>query len=185
MVSDNTAKVLSSSWGGGGFNNTTDDPIYQEMAAQGQTFLNATGDNGAYNSSTWLAPSADPNVLESAAPISPRPAPVVRGRVKPAGRIRRRLLLGFGFAHAELSELAGVITTTNKGSTTYRNNPDVAMEANFDNPTASNGSFLTGYGGTRSPLRAGRVSLRWSISSRSPTATERWASSIRRSITSA
>ena len=64
MARDNPGKVISGPWGGGGFNNTTDDPIYQEMASQGQTYLNATGDDGAYNSQTWLAPSADPNVLE-------------------------------------------------------------------------------------------------------------------------
>ena len=64
MTTDNIAKSLSCSWGGGDFGDTADDPIYQEMAAQGQTYANATGDSGAYNSSTWDPPSADPNVLE-------------------------------------------------------------------------------------------------------------------------
>jgi subtilase family serine protease len=41
-----------------------------------------------------------------------------------------------------------VINSSNQGSTTLRNSPDVAAEANFDNPTVINGSFMTGYGGT-------------------------------------
>ena len=64
MVTDNKAKVLSCSWYGADFNNVSDDPIYKQMAAQGQTFVNASGDLGAYNNKTWGAPSADPWVLE-------------------------------------------------------------------------------------------------------------------------
>jgi subtilase family serine protease len=57
--------------------------------------------------------------------------------------------------------LSGVITSTNKGSTTYRNDPDLAAEANFDNPTVSNGTFETGYGGTSfaAPRWAGFLAL--------------------------
>jgi xanthomonalisin len=46
-------------------------------------------------------------------------------------------------------------------STTWRNSPDVAAEANFDNPTVVNGSFVTGYGGTSfaTPRWAGFLAL--------------------------
>jgi hypothetical protein len=162
MVSDNSAKVLSSSWGGGGFNNTTDDPIYQEMAAQGQTFLNATGDDGAYNSSTWLAPSADPNVLEvGGTDLTTASAGGAWASETGWPDSGGGFYSGSGSHTPSYQQLAGVITTTNKGSTTYRNDPDVAMEANFDNPTASNGSFLTGYGGTSfaAPRWAGFIAL--------------------------
>ncbi len=162
MVADNSAKVLSSSWGGGGFNNTTDDPIYQEMAAQGQTFLNATGDDGAYNSSTWLAPSADPNVLEvGGTDLTTASAGGAWASETGWPDSGGGFYSGSGSHTPSYQQLAGVITTTNKGSTTYRNDPDVAMEANFDNPTASNGSFLTGYGGTSfaAPRWAGFIAL--------------------------
>ena len=162
MVSDNSAKVLSSSWGGGGFNNTTDDPIYQEMAAQGQTFLNATGDEGAYNSSTWLAPSADPNVLEvGGTDLTTASAGGAWASETGWPDSGGGFYSGSGSHTPSYQQLAGVITTTNKGSTTYRNDPDVAMEANFDNPTASNGQFLTGYGGTSfaAPRWAGFIAL--------------------------
>jgi len=41
-----------------------------------------------------------------------------------------------------------VINSSNQGSKTLRNSPDVAAEANFDNPTVINGSLVTGFGGT-------------------------------------
>jgi subtilase family serine protease len=162
MVSDNAAKVLSCSWGGGGFNNTTDDPIYQEMAAQGQTYLNATGDEGAYNSQTWLAPSADPNVLEvGGTDLTTSGAGGAWSSETGWADSGGGFYSGSGSHTPSYQQLAGVITTTNKGSTTYRNDPDVSAEANFDNPTASNGQFLTGYGGTSfaAPRWAGFIAL--------------------------
>jgi hypothetical protein len=56
---------------------------------------------------------------------------------------------------------SGVVTSSNKGSTTYRNVPDMAAEANFDNPTVNNGVFETGYGGTSyaTPRMAGYIAL--------------------------
>ena len=63
MVSDNTAKVISSSWGGGDFGTASDAP-FKQMATQGQTYLNATGDSGAFNSSTYDPPSLDPNIVQ-------------------------------------------------------------------------------------------------------------------------
>ena len=49
MVSDNLARQLSCSWFvPGGSADPAADQIFQEMAAQGQTFFNASGDNDAY-----------------------------------------------------------------------------------------------------------------------------------------
>ena len=58
-------------------------------------------------------------------------------------------------------QLAGVVNASNQGSSTLRNSPDVAAEANFDNPTVINGSFVTGYGGTSfaTPRWAGFLAL--------------------------
>jgi len=162
MVSDNTSKVISCSWGGGGFNNATDDPIYKQMAAQGQTFLNATGDDGAYNSRTWIAPSADANIVDVGGTVL-----VTSG---PGGSWVSETgwpYSGGGF-FASASEAtpayqlqAGVLTTANQGSTTYRNDPDISAEADFDNPLVSNGKLLTGYGGTSfaAPRIAGLLAL--------------------------
>jgi subtilase family serine protease len=161
MATDNTAKVISNSWGGGDFG-SADDTIYKQFAAQGQTFLNATGDDGAYNSSTWAAPSLDPNILDVGGTDLTTTGPggawssetgwsgSSGGYYKPAG-----------YSTPTYQKLSGVITSTNKASSTYRNDPDVAAEANFDNPTVSNGSFETGYGGTSfaAPRWAGLLAL--------------------------
>ncbi len=58
-------------------------------------------------------------------------------------------------------QLAGVVNASNQGSSTLRNSPDVAAEADFDNPTVINGSFVTGYGGTSfaTPRWAGFLAL--------------------------
>jgi xanthomonalisin len=58
-------------------------------------------------------------------------------------------------------QLPGIITVANGGSTTLRNSPDVAAEADFDNPTVINGTFTTGLGGTSfaAPRWAGFLAL--------------------------
>jgi xanthomonalisin len=58
-------------------------------------------------------------------------------------------------------QLPGVINSANQGSVSLRNSPDIAAEANFDNPTVVNGKFMTGYGGTSfaAPRWAGFLAL--------------------------
>jgi subtilase family serine protease len=162
MVSDNKAKVLSCSWYGADFNNVSDDPIYKQMAAQGQTFVNASGDLGAYNNKTWGAPSADPWVLEvggtdlttngGGGSWSSETSWVDSGG---------GFYSGAGEATPNYQLLAGVINAGNQGSTTYRNDPDVSAEANFDNVLVSRGKLLSGYGGTSfaAPRWAGFLAL--------------------------
>jgi subtilase family serine protease len=162
MVSDNIAKVLSCSWGGGDFSDTSDDPIYQEMAAQGQTYANASGDSGAYNSQTWDPPSADANVLEvGGTDLTTTGAGGAWSAETGWADSGGGFIAASGEATPSYQKLAGVITSTNKGSTTWKNDPDVSAEANFDNPTASNGSFETGFGGTSfaAPRWAGFLAL--------------------------
>ena len=55
----------------------------------------------------------------------------------------------------------GVITTANEGSTTYRNSPDVAAEANTDNYICYDGTCEGGWGGTSfaAPRWAGYLAL--------------------------
>ncbi len=47
MVTDNSSKQLSSSWGGGG-PDPISEQIFQQMAVQGQSFFQASGDSDAY-----------------------------------------------------------------------------------------------------------------------------------------
>ena len=162
MVTDNKAKILSCSWFGNDFDNPTDDPIYQQMAAQGQTFVNATGDYGAYNNQAWGAPSADPWVLQvGGTDLVTNGAGGSWASETGWADSGGGFYSGAGEATPSWQKLTGVITTANKASATYRNDPDISAEANFDNPTVSNGVLQSGYGGTSfsAPRWAGYLAL--------------------------
>ncbi len=159
MASDNTAKVLTSSWGGGDFG-TASDPIFKQFQTQGQSYLNATGDSGQFNSSTYDPPSVDANITQ------------VGGTdlqtVSAGGAWSSETAWGCsgggfqsGTAIPSYQQTAGVITSANGGSTSYRNAPDLAAEADFDNTTVINGTFESGYGGTSyaTPRWAGYIAL--------------------------
>jgi subtilase family serine protease len=160
MATDNVAKVLSSSWGWSPADAASDDPIFQEFAAQGQSFVNAGGDDGEFNSSTYYFPGVDPYITEVGGTELTTTGPggawsAETGWPQSGG--------GYvsGTPIPSWQQLTGVINSSNLGSTTLRNSPDVAAEANFDNPTVINGSFVTGYGGTSyaAPRWAGFLAL--------------------------
>jgi subtilase family serine protease len=160
MATDNIAKVLSSSWGWNPADAASDDPIFQEFAAQGQSFVTASGDAGELNSSTYFFPAVDPYItvvggtnLTTTGPGGSWSAET--GWPQSSGGYIN------GTPIPSWQELKGVINSSNKGSTTLRNSPDVAAEANFDNPTVVNGNFVTGFGGTSfaTPRWAGFLAL--------------------------
>ena len=53
---------LSCSWAWNPTDFTTDDPIFQEFQAQGQSFFTASGDNGNWKTAPFVWPADDPNV---------------------------------------------------------------------------------------------------------------------------
>jgi subtilase family serine protease len=160
MAVDNLAKVISCSWGSGDLGG--DDVMFQEMKAQGQTFLNATGDDGAYDAASWLPPSANPLILQvggtDLVTSGPGGSWMSESGWPDSGG-------GFyapaGYDIPSYQSAAGVINPTNQGSTTLRNDPDVAAEANGDNPVIINGVIHSGYGGTSfaAPRWAGYITL--------------------------
>jgi len=164
MATDNLAKVLSCSWGWSA-HQATDDAIFQQMAAQGQTFVSASGDFGAWgvgSSQTVNAeyPSQSAYILQVGGTDL-----TTNGAGGAWSSETAWSNSGGGWDSStpipSWQQIAGVITASNNGSTSYRNAPDVAMEANFDNPTVNDGQFLTGYGGTSfaAPRWAGFVAL--------------------------
>ena len=148
MQGDNLAKVLSCSWGWSPEDETSDDPIFKLMAAQGQTFLNATGDDGAYNAETWDFPSGDPYILQVGGTDLLTNGPGGSWKSETGWPDSGGGIAPLDAAIPAWQSLTGVITSTNQGSTTYRNDPDVAAEANFDNYTCQDGGCSGDYGGT-------------------------------------
>jgi subtilase family serine protease len=161
MASDDKASVITSSWGGGDFG-SSDDSIYKEFQAQGQTFVNASGDAGSYTTKNWDPPSLDPNITDvGATDLTTNGAGGSWASETAWSDSSGGFLSSAGYAIPSYQQLAGVITSTNKGSTKYRNDPDIALEGNFDNPTYSNGQLETGVGGTSyaAPRLAGVIAL--------------------------
>ncbi|MGC1549303.1 MAG: S53 family peptidase [Rhodanobacter sp.] len=161
MASDDKASVITSSWGGGDFG-SSDDAIYKEFQAQGQTFVNASGDAGSYTTKNWDPPSLDPYITDVGATDLTTTGPGGAWSSETAwADSSGGYLKSAGYAIPSYQQLAGVINSTNKGSSTYRNDPDIALEGNFDNPTVSNGSLETGVGGTSyaAPRLAGLIAL--------------------------
>jgi xanthomonalisin len=160
MATDNVAKILSSSWAWNPEDAASDDPIFQEFAAQGQSFLSASGDSGQFNSATYFFPGVDPYVIQVGGTVLTTTGPGGTWAGETAwsqsggGYVSTTAIPGWQL-------LPGVINSGNQGSTTLRNSPDVAAEANFDNPTVVNGKFVTGYGGTSfaAPRWAGFLAL--------------------------
>jgi xanthomonalisin len=170
MATDNTSKVLSSSWSWSPDDPSSDDPVFQEFAAQGQTFLSASGDCGSYSGtcqstaspkpSAYMFPGVDLYITEVGGTDLTTTGPggtwvAETGWVQSGG--------GYvsGYSIPTWQQTTGVINSSNGGSTTLRNSPDIAAEANFDNCLVNNGTFYTGYGGTSfaAPRWAGYLTL--------------------------
>jgi subtilase family serine protease len=156
MATDNTAQQLSCSWVFSPINATTEQ-IFKQMIAQGQSFLQASGDSGAYHSA--ISPPADnPNVT------------VVGGTALSTNGPGGQWL-----SESTWSGSGGGISTTYAipsyqqsmdmgalgGSTTMRNIPDVALTAAMQMFVIYNNGQGTAVGGTSAaaPLWAGFVAL--------------------------
>jgi subtilase family serine protease len=162
MATDNVAKQLSCSWGWTPADPTSDDPIFKEFAAQGQNLFVASGDNGAYKTKSRFVYPADDAYVTSVggtdlttdgaggAWVSERGWNGSGGGVSPNN-----------IAIPSYQKIPGVITAANQGSTTYRNSPDVAAEANTDNYICYDGICAGGWGGTSfaAPRWAGYLAL--------------------------
>jgi subtilase family serine protease len=162
MASENLAKSLSCSWGWSPADTGSDDPIFMEFAAQGQNLFTASGDSGAYGKRSRNVYPADDAYLTSVGGTD-LTTNGAGGAWKSETGWRSS---GGGISPNKIpipsyQKLAGVITTGNKGSTTYRNSPDVAAEANTDNYICADGSCSGGWGGTSfaAPRWAGYLAL--------------------------
>jgi subtilase family serine protease len=158
MATDNISKVLSTSWG---WNETfaTDDGLFKEFAAQGQTNLTASGDYSSLSASgPW--PEEDANIVAvggtDVATVSP--GGVWKSETGWSGSaggpsLDKKILIE--------SYQKPFITTANGGSETVRNVPDIAANANTDMYICADGTCGGGNGGTSfaSPIWAGIIAL--------------------------
>ena len=158
MATDNQARQLSSSWGFGTMVDAIRDQTFQQFMAQGQSFFQASADNGG-NCGTCppFPPSDNPNIT------------VVGGTVlttsSPGGAwVSETTWFGSGggisTAYPIPSWQQGLDTTGNLGSTTWRNFPDVACVADNIWLIGNNGEqFVVSGTSASAPLWAGVAAL--------------------------
>jgi uncharacterized repeat protein (TIGR01451 family) len=163
MANDNLAKQLSCSWGGGP-PNPAGEQIFLQMAAQGQSFFDAQGDSDAFPAGQpILFPGESPNITQVGGTTLSTTGPLGAwtsekawnwgGGVGTCG--------GISVTYSIPPWQQGISMGLNKGSTTMRNLPDVALTADNIYIIADNGTPEPGTGGTSAaaPLWAGFVAL--------------------------
>ncbi len=157
MATDNVAKQLGNSWWWYPDDPTTDDPYFEEMAAQGQTIFSVSGDHGAYVGSDRLDegyPAEDIHTtvvggtaLTTSGHGGPWQSEVAwndNGEGSGGGPAND----GTRYFPIQSWQIP-VINPSNGGSTTLRNSPDVALQADFDNYICyDGGQCATDWGGT-------------------------------------
>lgn len=149
MATDNVAKQLSCSWGWNPDDTAQLDPIFQEFAAQGQTLFVASGDAGAYtgsNATDSSYPAEDVNVVAVGGTDLTTNGAGGAWQSETAWSDSSGGPADDGFPLPNWQD--GIANSSNQASSTVRNVPDVAMEANTDNYACSQGSCSGDYGGT-------------------------------------
>ncbi len=147
MASDNTSKQLSCSWGWSD-NESVLDPIFEEFMAQGQTLFVATGDDGSGTPGDVVWPADDPYVMAVGGTDLTTNGPGGSWKSETGWSGSAGAPSKNGIPIPPYQQLPGVINSSNHGSTTLRNYPDVAAEANTNQYSCYDGGCFGGNGGT-------------------------------------
>ncbi len=172
IASDNTAKEISSSWGipekqqGLGPLLAAENTIFQQFAAQGQSFYAAAGDSGAYDDGTDLGvddPASQPFVVGVGGTTLFLNG--VGGPYQSEGAWGTPATISGGGGGGGISAVWPIPDyqsgTAGVASNTQRNVPDVSLDANPDTGYSIYLGGWTVYGGTScaAPLWAAFTSL--------------------------
>lgn len=149
MATDNIAKQLSCSWFWSPADPTSDDPIFQEFAAQGQSLFAASGDWGSIpNPDGFYFPADDPYVTAVGGTDLTTAGPGGAWQSETGWKASGGGVSPDGYGIPSYQQLGGVINSSNLGSTTIRNVPDVAAQSDWTNYLCFNGSCSLNWGGT-------------------------------------
>jgi subtilase family serine protease len=166
MVSTTDAplsKQISCSWGWTPADPSTLDPYFEQMAAQGQNFFAASGDSSAWSASNEAWPADDANIVSVGGTDLTTSSAAGPWKSETAWADSGGGISPDSIPIPSWQKLSGVITSTNKGSTTLRNGPDVSANANFTFYVCADQTTCTAndYGGTSfaTPMWAGYLAL--------------------------
>jgi len=171
MVSYPNILQFSCSWGGDTSPDSTSEVLFKQMAAQGQSFFDASGDSGAFVGPVEF-PSDSPSITQvggttltdGSAPDYPWESEVVWADDSgPHVSAQKAASSAGGVStyYAIPSWQNNISMAVNMGSTTMRNIPDVAANANNCYLYTDDGQPSGGWGGTScaAPLWAGFTAL--------------------------
>jgi hypothetical protein len=147
IASENLANEVSISWAWTPDDPSSVDQFFEEMATQGQSVFAASGDYGAYSPNMpYYFPAEDAWVTAVGGTHLLTNGPGGLATVETAWTQS-----GGGVSPDQIpipEWQAGITNSSNQASSTLRNVPDVAMEADFDNWFCNMGECLGGLGGT-------------------------------------
>jgi len=158
MTSENICKQVSISWNWAPESLTTNDSVFKEMAAQGQSVFAASGDYGSWPNSAYYYPEEDAYLTAvGGTDLTTSGA----GGAWSSETAWSRSGGGISPGDIAIPSWQSGLNGVNRASKSYRNAPDVAMEANTDNYYCYSGSCATGEGGTSyaAPRWAGYMAL--------------------------
>jgi subtilase family serine protease len=155
--------TIGCSWGWTPADPSTLDPYFEKMAAQGQNFFAASGDDSTWSRRNEAWPADDANVVSVGGTDLTTSSAAGPWKSETAWTDSGGGISPDKIAIPAWQKLSGVINSTNKGSTTYRNGPDVSANANFTFYVCADQTTCTAndYGGTSfaTPMWAGYVAL--------------------------
>ena len=155
---------LSSSWGWSPPDPTTDDPYFEKMASQGQSFLQAAGDSGAWKNQKMWWPEESQYVICVGGTVLTTKGPGKGWASETVWQYGGGGISPDGIPIPSWQKLKGVINKKNEGSKKYRNGPDVSANSNqsfYVCADQTGGCSANLYGGTSfaAPMWAGYLAL--------------------------
>jgi uncharacterized repeat protein (TIGR01451 family) len=164
MATDDSSKQISSSWGYGG--DATTDQIFQEFAAQGQSFFQASGDSGAFDGPTEPSGGSPYITLVGGTELVMNGVGDSYASESVWGTGQYETNSNWGSSGGICTSYPipiwqqGIDMTTNHGSTIFRNSPDVALTADGIWIIFGNGQIgISGGTSAAAPLWAGYNAL--------------------------
>ncbi|MGA2351807.1 MAG: protease pro-enzyme activation domain-containing protein [Terracidiphilus sp.] len=155
--------TIGCSWGWTPADPSTLDTYFKTMAAQGQNFFAASGDSSTWSSSNEAWPADDAYVVSVGGTDLITSSAAGPWKSETAWADSGGGISPDSIAIPSWQSATGVITSTNKGSKTLRNGPDVSANADFTFYTCADQTTCQAnvYGGTSfaAPMWAGYVAL--------------------------
>jgi len=161
MASDDLAKQLSCSWYiPNGVMDTNADGIFQEMAAQGQSFFSASGDSDAFTGLIDF-PGDTPYITQVGGTTLSTSGPGGSWTSETVWNWGNGIGSGGGIStqYPIPDWQTNINMTANQGSTTMRNTPDVALTADNVYVRADGQDYNVGGTSCAAPLWAGFAAL--------------------------